>query len=399
MIYQTPRMLSLALAFGIFFTLSCSTIENTESTSPSGDDAATLQERINEVNQEISANPNNTQLQVRKANLLYQRSQNMSQIENRNPIYQNIRDIADSYSSNPNISNQLDDVLSKAWHLEKQTGMSFLQENEAAQSESFSKIVSHFQNAITLIPDSLQTYSLLATSYYQHGNLNQAIATLEQAEDQHDSYEPAISEKLAYLYLETGDLSEAERRYRDLVDYDPDKLIYQHGLINVLILSDKHGQAVEMLEELSGEYPTRYAYQESLATELYYLFKTKTESMASLSTNNELSEEEQDELTSLLRSVHTIFETIQESFPTTEENLHRMASFYKNASSRLSQLPETNSELEEMEQSFMEYALPLWEQLAEINSDNLGYINNLYQVYLDLDMQEEAESIERSYNF
>ncbi|MDR9365241.1 MAG: hypothetical protein RI575_07885 [Balneolaceae bacterium] len=314
MIYQIPRMLSLALAFGIFFTLSCSTIQNTESTSSSGDDAATLQERINEVNQEISANPNNAQLQVRKANLLYQRSQKMSQVENRNPIYQNIRDIADGYSSNPNITNQLDEVLSKAWHLEKQTGMSLLQENEAAQSESFSTIVSHFQNAITLIPDSLQTYSLLATSYYQHGNLNQAIATLEQAEDQNDSYEPAISEKLAYLYLESGDLSEAERRYRDLVDYDPDKIIYQHGLINVLILSDKHEQAVEMLEQLSGEYPTRYAYQESLATELYYLFKTKTESIASLSTNSELSEEEQDELTRLLRSVHTIFRLYRSHF-------------------------------------------------------------------------------------
>jgi tetratricopeptide (TPR) repeat protein len=392
-------MLSLALAFGIFFTLSCSTIQNTETTSSTGDDAATLQEKINEVNQEISANPNNAQLQVKKANLLFQRSQNVSQVENRNPIYQNIRDIADGYSSNLNISNQLDDVLSKAWHLEKQTGMSLLQKNEAVQSEIFSKIESHFQNAITLIPDSLQTYSLLATSYYQNGNLNQAIATLVQAEDQHDSYEPAISEKLAYLYLESGDLSEAERRYIDLVDYDPDKLIYQHGLINVIILSDKHEQAVEMLEQLSGEYPTRYAYQEALATELYYLFRTKTESIASLPTNGEMSEEEQEELTSLLRSVHTIFESIEDSFPTTEENLHRMASFYKNASSRLSQLPETNPELEEMEQSFMEYALPFWERLAEINSDNLGYINNLYQVYLELDMQEEAESIERSYNF
>jgi tetratricopeptide (TPR) repeat protein len=392
-------MLSLALAFGIFFTLSCSTIQNTETTSSSGDDAATLQEKINEVNQEISANPNSAQLQVKKANLLYQRSQNMSQVENRNPIYQNIRDIADGYSSNLNISNQLDEVLSKAWHLEKQTGMSLLQKNEAVQSESFSKIVSHFENAITLIPDSLQTYSLLATSYYQHGNLNQAIATLEQAEDQHDSYEAAISEKLAYLYLESGDLSEAERRYSDLVDFDPDKLIYQHGLINVLILSDKHEQAVDMLEQLSEEYPTRYTYQESLATELYYLFKTKTDSFVSVSTDGEFSEEEQEELIDLLRSVHTIFETIQESFPTTEENLHRMASFYKNASTRLSQLPATNSELEEMEQNFMEYALPFWERLAEINSDNLGYINNLYQVYLELDMQEEAESIERSYNF
>lgn len=398
MTYQIPRMLSLALAFGIFFTLSCSTLQDTESAN-SSDDETTLREKISNINQEISENPENTNLQTEKAQLLYRYSQTIPAPENRTPVYQNIRDIANNYSSNSRSSNQLNKVLSEAWYNEQQSGVRLLQRSESTQDQDVSRITSHFENAITLIPDSLQTYGLLATTYYQHGNLNQSIEILEQAEEQRDQYNPAISEKLAYLYLESGNLVEAERRYRDLVESNPDKLLYKHGLINVLILSDKHDETIDMLEELSEEYPARYSYQESLATELYYMFKSKTDSYVSSSSNSELSEDEREELTGLLASVHTIFETIQESLPSSEENLFRMASFYKNASQRLQQLPDDNGEFDDMESEFMENSLPLWEQLVEINPDNLGYINNLYQVYLELGMQEEAESIERSYNF
>lgn len=398
MTHQIPRMLSLALAFGIFFILSCSTLQDTESANSSNDET-TLQEEISHINRKISENPGNTDLQIEKAKLLYRYSQTLPDPENRNPVYMNIRDIVDRYSANSGIIIQLDEVLSEAWHTEQQSGIRLLQKNKSNQDQNISTITSHFENAITLIPDSLQTYGLLATTYYQHGNVDQAIETLEQAEEQQDQYQPAVSEKLAYLYLESGDLVEAERRYRDLVEFNPEKLLYKHGLINVLILSDKHDETIDMLEELSEEYPARYSYQESLATELYYLFKAKTEAFVSAGTNNELPNEEREELLTLLSSVHSIFETIQESLPSSEENLFRMASFYKNASQRLQQLPDEDGELDEMEMEFMEYSLPLWEQLAEINSDNLGYVNNLYQVYLELGMQEEAESIERSYNF
>lgn len=397
--HYNPRMLSFILAFGIFFTLSCNTLRNTESTDASDSDEVTLQEQISNINQEISEDPENAELQAEKANLLYRYSRDISNPDDRNPVYMNIKDIADRYSSNPTISKQMDEILSKAWRTEQQGGMHLLQNNESEQSQDVSRIVSHFENAITLIPDSLQTYSLLATTHYQHGDLNQAIETLEQAEGRKDQFNPSISEKLAYLYLEYGDLTEAEQRYSNLVEYNPEKLLYKHGLINVLMLSDQHDEAVEMLEQLSEEFPTRYAYQESLATELYYQFKNKTDAFTSSGTNNELTDEEQEELENLLSSVHSIFQTIRESLPSSEENLFRMASFYKNASTRLSQLSETNSDLEEIEQDFLEYSLPLWERLVDINSENVGYINNLYQVYLDLGMQEEAETIERSYNF
>ncbi len=397
--YRIPRMLSLVLAFGIFFALSCSTLQDTESANSSNDEAP-LQEQLSDINREISENPDDIDLQTEKAQLLYRYSQTFSNPQNRYPIYLNLRDIANSYSSSSQISGSLDEILFEAWHTEQQNGISLLQKDQENRSdEEVSRITSHFENAITLIPDSLQAYNLLATTQYQHGNVDEAIQVLEQAEQQKDSYNPAIAEKLAYLYLESGDLVEAERRYRALVESNPDKLLYRHGLINVLILSNKHEETIEMLEELSEEYPTRYSYQESLATELYYLFESKTDSYVSGNSNNELSDEDREELTSLLSSVHSIFETIQKSLPTSEENLYRMASFYKKASERLSKLPDEDGELEELENDFIEYSLPLWERLAEINSENLGYINNLYQVYLDLGMQEEAESIERSYNF
>jgi tetratricopeptide (TPR) repeat protein len=391
-------MLSLVLAFGIFFTLSCSTLQDKESANSSNDET-TLREEINKINQEISENPEDSGLQAKKAQLLFRYSQTIPTPGSRTPVYLNIRDIANTYSTSSEITNRLDDVLSDAWHIEQQAGIKLLQSEESIQNQDYKAITSHFENAITLIPDSLQSYSVLATTHYQHGNLNKAIETLEQAEEQRDQYNPTISEKLAYLYLESGDLVEAERRYRDLVEFTPDKLLYKHGLINVLILSDKHDETIDMLEDLSEEYPARYSYQESLATELYYLFKNRTQSFASGNSTNELSNEDREELTNLLTSVHSIFETIQASLPSSEENLFRMASFYKNAAQRLQQLPDENGEFEDMESEFMKHSLPLWEQLIEINPENLGYINNLYQVYLELGMQEEAESIERSYNF
>lgn len=396
---QITRMLSLVLTFGIFFTISCSTIQETESAN-SSDDESTLQQQISDINREISNNPEDVSLQAEKAQLLYRYSQTFSNPSNRNPIYLNMRDIANNYSSNSETSESVNNLLFDAWRSEEESAINLLQKDaEIRSDEEVARITSHLENAITLIPDSLQAYNLLATTRYQHGNVNQAIEVLEQAEEQEDIYNPAIVEKLAYLYLESGDLVEAERRYRDLVEYDPEKLLYKHGLINVLILGNKHEETIQMLEDLSEEYPTRYAYQESLATELYYLFETQTETYLTDTSEKDLSAEDREDLTSLLSSVHSIFETIQESLPTSEENIFRMASFYKKASERLGQLPAEDDEFEEIRTEFMEYSLPLWERLAEINPDNLGYINNLYQVYLDLDMQEEAESIERSYNF
>lgn len=400
--YRIARMSSLVLAFGIFFSISCSNLQNTQTSDSSNSTEESLQEQIETVNRQIAENPDNSELKVEKANLLFRYSQTLDDPSNRNPAYVNMRDITDNLSTQSENSPQLDEIMQKAWRTEQSRGIELLQKEQSDQSENeVGDIIAHFQNAITIIPDSLKTYHVLATTHYQHGNLNQAIETLELADLQSNQTNPEIKEKLAYLYLESGDLAEAEQRYRELVEDYPEKLLYKHGLINVLMLSNKHDQTIELLEELSGEYPTRYAYQESLATELYYLFKNRTDQYVENGANIEISEDEREELTSMLNAIHSIFESIQETLPTTEENLFRIATFYKNTAIRLKKISE-NSENEvfsELQTEYMKFSLPLWERLAELKPENLGYISNLHQVYLELEMDEDAESLERSYNF
>lgn len=400
--YRIARMSSLVLAFGIFFSFSCSNLKNTESNGSSSTDVNSLQEQIREVNREISENPDRSELLVKKINLLYSYSQTIPVPVNRKPIYLNIREIADNYSAQfGNDSEPLNDVLVKAWRTEQTNGIKKLQKDTSERSEEeIAGIVAHFENAITIFPDSLKTYSVLATTHYQHGSLSDAIETLEMAEKRSESETPEVKEKLAYLYLESGNLNEAERRYQQLVENHSENLLFKHGLINVLILSDRHEEAIEHLQELSEEYPTRFNYQESLATELYYLFKKRTEQNLQ-SGENQLSDDQLDELTNLLDSAHSLFESIQESLPTTEEGLFRIATFYKNTSTRLKDLSANNDFdlFTELQNEYMEYSLPLWERLAELNPENMGYISNLHQVYLELGMDEDAESLERLYNF
>lgn len=402
MIYRITRMSGLVLAFGIFFSFSCSNLENTGSNGSSSSDVNSLQQQIREINQEISENPGNSDLLVEKANLLHHYSQTIPEPENRKTVYLNIRDIADHYSATfGNNSERLNDILVKAWRSEQTSGIRKLQQDTSERSdEEASTIIAHFENAIAINPDSLKTYNVLATTQYQQGNLNDAIETLETANVRGEQDKPEIEEKLAYLYLESGNLIEAERRYHRLVENHPEKLLYKHGLINVLILSNKHEEAIERLEKLSEEYPTRYNYQESLATELYYIFKNRTDQYLQNS-ENQLSENESDELTNLLDSAHSLFESIQESLPTTEEGLFRIATFYKNTSMRLKELSANNDGalFTDLQNEYMGYSLPIWERLAELNPENMGYISNLHQVYLELGMNEEADSLERSYNF
>ena len=400
MYHQTARMTSILLAFGIFFSFSCNSLDNVESSSIQNQ---SLQEQIEQINREITENPDDIKLRVRKAELLFRYSQTIPDPANRMQIYSNIRDINESVSNGRQKSSaSMDDLLERAWRSEHRSGISLIQKDNSELSEiELNRAIAHFENAVTVLPDSMKSYNVLASTHYQMGNINKAKEVLEIANSHNSQSNAAIKEKLAFLYLESGELDEAEKRYKELTENYPDKLLYRHGLINVLILSNQHQDAIQNLETLSEEYPTRYNYQESLATEIYFLFKKETEEYLE-DGFVDLKDEEREALFTLLRSAHNIFESFRESIPTNEDNLFRMATFYKNTAMRLKDLSVvTNSQedLNELYDEYLNYSLPLWEQLAEMNPENLEYISNLHKVYLELGMEEDANNLERSYNF
>lgn len=393
-------MVSLVLTFGIFFALSCSTIENTEIPQQESSPQHTYDQQLRDLNNQISQSPGDTHLHEKKAELLFDYATSFSTPQQRLPLYANLHDLSGEDRSNQKINS----IIKKAWSSEHSSGIRLLQQDES--NEFVQQIIAHFDNAITLIPDTLVTYSLKAATLYENGNLHSAIETLETAKAKTGGNEEQLDEKIAYLNLESGNLQEAVLIYHSLTESNPDNEHYKHGLINAMIINEQHEDVISILRRLSEEFPARIAYQEALATETFFFVKKESEYLL-------LSDPESSDISggvatiiSYLEEAHTIFNSLSSQVPLNEENTLRLAAFYKNSATIIgtlaNELPLDDDKKEELEIvyiDFLEQSLPSWERLSELNPDNIDYLLNLKQVYEYLGMDEESEAVERSLTF
>jgi hypothetical protein len=80
-----------------------------------------------------------------------------------------------------------------------------------------------------------------------------------------------------------------------------------------------------------------------------------------------------------------------------------MASFYTNAAYSLEDLEtrfniSDDSDLDDKRDQYLNKALPLWEQLADLSPDNTEFLTQLYYIYVALDMSDKANALEQSLN-
>ncbi len=406
MTHLRTRMTSTMLVFGIFFTLSCSTL------SLSNEPAETLYERgqfskaLSSVNKSIEENPDDLEKKVLKAQILREVALERQNPTDRKNYYQNLRDVTDELSfTTKDYQGKTDSILVKAWSHEQGEGVRYLQEDDTDTYEiHFDKIISHFDNASVIIPDSLITYSLKSTTFYRHGETQNAISTLERAQDIGVELTPQIREKVAYLYLESGNLSKSIEIYEDLVAQHPEEQEYRHGLINALILNENHDESIKLLMSLSDEYPERREYIEALATERYFKISREIEDIILTDTGEYLATEDVEAIKEELAEIGELFQNIETERPARETHQYRVASFYtdsgnkllslsKNAEDQLAQLIVTKAE------GFLELSLPYWRYLTETFPENRDYSQKLYNTYKLLGMNDDAELLEQQINF
>lgn len=403
MIHLSTRTVGLALAFGIFFAISCTSTENVVQAPQEQSSEPTYDEQLLSLEKRISESPDNQRLYVEKAQLLSDYAASFGSPDQRLNLYRNLKDLSSGARGNhPEIIS----IKRNAWHKEHSSGVRLLQQSSDISHGQAQTIVAHFDNAITLIPDSLQTYNLKATTLYRIGNLHAAIESLETAKSFKEGSTSNLDEKIAYLHLESGNIQEALSIYNRLSERYPDDENYRNGLINALILNEQHEEVIAILKELSELYPARFFYQEALATETFFLVKKKSEQLLQSDPEELNIEEELNIITTYLNESHSMFNSLSSDAPVYEESTLRIAAFYKNSASLLSSLADEldietakREELETMYITFIEYSLPSWERLTEINPNNLDYLVNLKEVYQALGMDEEADAIERSLNF
>lgn len=402
--YSSTRMASLLLAFGIFFAVSCSTFEKTESAEEPSQ-LEYLNEQIIQVNLKLESEPDNRELKIQKAKLLYEFASKLTNPSDRYPIYQNL------YSANQQGGGdeipEITEILVRTWETEQSDGIRLLQtkrENEASQH--FYNVLAHFDNAIVLQPDSMVIYSLMSTTFYKNGSIRNAIETLETALNRTSDADPKFLEKLAYLYLEIGNTDESIKIYENLVSNSSNDSQLIHGLTNAYMISRRHNDAIALLNLLAEQYPTRLHYKEALATQLYFFFADKYAELFHELESGESIDDRIDDLLEFSDKAHQIYNSLRTTIPTNEESFFRMGTFYNNSISKFSTLhtdlnlnSERNALLLSTIESYREISIEFWERLTEINPDNMEYAFTLYNLYRNAGMNEEAEAIERSYNF
>jgi len=399
-------MVSLLLTFGIFFALSCSTFQSSTESPQSLFEAGSYDSALQSVNDEIRDNPEDLDLQLLKATILQKVAVENYQPENRKSVYRNLRSTADEISFKTDVyQNRTDSILTSAWMHEQSAGVRLLQQDGTSTfDEHFDTVIAHFKNAVTIIPDSIVTYNLMATTYYRHGNLSKAISTLESIEETGYSRPPETCEKLAYLYLEAGRIDESIEIYEMLSANHPDTEIYQQGLVNSYILGDMHTDAIALLEDLTGVYPNRVQYREALATERFYLLQRQVSNDIESAGSEALSDSEIDQIIDQLNEISSMYRDIDETLPSSEERQQRIAAFFVSSADLLEEIRPVSDEsietrLSDQRETFLRASIPYWQTLYEANSDRSAYAYSLIEVYNELGMEDEAELLQQQVNF
>jgi predicted Zn-dependent protease len=403
MIHYYTRIASFVLAFGFF--ISCSTLEpsNQESATSENLSEQQIQQQIETLDQDISNNPDQADLYFQKGKLLTKLAQKKANPTDRVTPYTNARQVlgrAVSLYDNTSDSESKDkvsDLLNVTWSLEHNQGVKLLQEKNVEQP-NYKGAIAHFNNATVIIPDSAVSYKMKARTLYKNQQQKEAINTLETAREKIENPPVLLLEQLAFLYLENNTPQKAIGIYEQAESFSNRNLNLLHGLSNAYINAGEHQKAIALLEQLITDEPQNIVYGQSLATELYFLGKSKIESVATaLKRGDSLDNTAFDSVNTLFAKAEEHFNQLSEANPGNLEIQERTATFYYNSASQYQRLVPLVSEtyknqLQEKIKQYLSASIPLFENLVDRDQKNREVWKKLFQAYSILDMEQEAEN-------
>jgi len=409
MIYIKTRTAGYLLAFGIFFATACATFHSPLDKAEENFNENNYSSAIKILNQYIRDNPNDVEALLFKLRVLDETAKSVHSPHERTDTYREMISTKESIQfmdAPDHIHAQTDSIVNIAWNREQQQGIELLQQDESdIYDQNFDKIISHLENALILDPLNETTYNLKATTHYRHGEINKSVSVLEAAGDLIPELSNELREKLAYFYLESGNIEGAIRSYKDLLDSSPDNQNYLHGLVNSYVLGEQHKNAIELLENLIQENSDNNLYKEALISEI--LFDLNKQIEKAINENNNKPELTATDIALLFTKIEELNSERSIQQISDFESNHSAAGLYKNSAFNLYTLADIVSkqdekeaeELRQVADNFLKSSLSIWEKLAEDNPENTEILRNLYQVYLQLDMKNNAEMIRKNYNF
>lgn len=376
------RYTSFVLVFGFFVSCSSSkfSVDNLI-------EQGNYQEAIAEISIEVSKNPSSL-LYFQKGKLHGLTAQKDTVIE-RQSSYQEMINAFDSalvyqtdLASN-SIEVEIDSLISYYWNLEHKTG---LKEYEGNTDRLLRTAISHFNNAIVIDSEKVESYKSLSIALYNDNDIDGAINTLKKAESINDT-DPEVSENLGFLYLEIGNPEESILYYQK-ANQDPLKnKNIAFGLVNAYISQSRTSEVISFLDQLVEEYPKEAKLHNVYGTQLYIqvseLFSNLNASYAS--SDSSTAQTLRIEIEGLSQNAE---EQLVEAYKIDNSSIEfteSLAVFYNNMSGNYFSTYESafDSDKEDIRTkalSLTDFAIDYYEKLVELNSENDSYstkIDNL----------------------
>ncbi len=328
---------------------------------------------------------------------------------------------------------ELNDAIVVYWADEYNAGVNIQTDDSLfnATPEPFRVSLAHLYNAATINPDSAMTFQVISSTYFQLEEVDNAITSYQRAMELLD---PPLSddfEYLASLFLFEERFEDAIRTSEEALELYPDETIFVQFMADAYIQSGDQSRAIELVEGLIANDPDNPTYRRVLGTQIYQSVDRITTEAAQLyerqfdlrqaarnqsgdelaqteaeieQLNNRVEEMEQqiDELTLIsVREMTRVTELEPES-----ESAHFILGiiFQNRAANLFDRRNNTtdNQEAQEYDERARENlreALVFYERAAEINPDNPENWQSLYQVYVTLGMEAEAEEAMRRAGF
>lgn len=332
----------------------------------------------------------------------------------------------------PDEYEMISDVINSVWANEHNAGADIMINDSLRQATENpeQKAMAHFENAITIQPDSALSYSVLSSILFNTGEVERAISVFEQAmarmdkpevedydylinlyfiqnryedamelsEEAREAYpdEDSFVQYLADSYLQTGEPDKAIELIRGLIENDPDNPQYYYVLGT---------QIYQASQRLQNEATTLFQRAWQMEEQLHQLTPEEQEDLkAKIS---ELKEEAKDLEEEAIEMENESIEEIKTSIelrPDDDGAYNVLGIIYQN---RAAAIFDKRNNVRDDNQLAMEYdrqareklevAMENYEEAAELNPEETNYWESLFQVYTNLNMQEKAnEAMEKA---
>lgn len=377
-ISQFTRLAGLVLLAGFFY--SCSTT-NTNINQLIGNKE--YSRALNALDNQIQQNPQDAELYLQRAKVTAELAL-QEEPQNRLHFYsqtaEDLNAVAE-YSNSEHILSKADSLRQQFWKEEHNAGLRLSKSEEESE---IAVAIEHLNNALQINPRAISSYQNLSYLYFNNGNLESAIATLQDALNNLENPPVTIYENLGYLYMEQGNASEAIHFYEMANEQIDDNLNLTFGLINAYISEGNNVRAVELLEPLVIEHPHNAKIRNVYGTQLY-------EMTAGVLSDLRDAYEAQDSLhvEQLLVEAEAIGEeaeaNLQEAFKRDTlhfEYIESLAVFYNNLAGQYFILNEVafenhKQDLQQKALSLVDFAIEYYERLEAIEPANEQIINKL----------------------